>query len=134
MLESQKKMSTAELRKFALVTSGMLILFFDIIIPWIWDFSPPIWPLGISGILIVLAGLAPSLLEPIYLVWMKFAEALGWINTRIILSLIFFLLFLPFGIVLRIFKDPMRRKLDDSIESYRVESSPPKKENMERPF
>ncbi len=39
MSKSDAKMSPKELRKFGLVTAGMLILFFDLLIPWIWDHS-----------------------------------------------------------------------------------------------
>ena len=88
----------------------------------------------ILGILAVLALVIPAALGPVYKVWMAFAEVLGWVNTRIILSLIFFVLFLPFGLVLRLVRDPMRRKLDPAQDSYRILSNPPKPQNMERPF
>ena len=51
-----------------------------------------------------LLGLAvPLALRPLYKVWMKFAEALGWLKTRIILSIIFYLIFTPYGIMARLF-------------------------------
>ena len=131
---SSKQLSRAELRKFGLVTGAMLILFFDILIPWIWDIALPLWPVIAAAILGSMALIVPAALGPVYKVWMRFADVLGWINTRIILSLIFFLVFFPFGMVLRLFNDPMRRKLDDSVASYRIPSTPPKIENMERPF
>ena len=127
-------MNNKELRKFGLVTGAMLILFFAGLIPWIWELSIPMWPLYAAGVLAAMALVWPASLCPVYTVWMKFAEALGWVNTRIILSVIFFLMFFPIGMVMRLFNDPMRRKLDDSALSYRVESRLPKPENMERPF
>jgi hypothetical protein len=134
MSKSDAKMSPKELRKFGLVTAGMLILFFDLLIPWIWDVSRPVWPLYPAVILVSMALIIPAALGPVYNVWMRFAEALGWVNTRIILSVIFFVVFFPFGIIMRMFKDPMRRKFDPAVDSYRVSSSPTKPENMERPF
>ncbi len=89
-------MSPQELRKFGLMTGLLLIVFFDGLIPWIWNFSPPLWPLIVAGLLGVPALLFPAALSPVYRVWMAFANVLGWINTRIILSLIFFAVFLPF--------------------------------------
>ena len=127
-------MSNKELRKFGLVTGGMLILFFVGLIPWIWNVSIPMWPLYAAGILAAMALVWPASLGPVYAIWMKFAEALGWVNTRIILSVIFFLMFFPIGMVMRLFNDPMRRRLDETAASYRVESRLPKPENMERPF
>jgi hypothetical protein len=134
MSKSDKTMSAKELRNFGLVTAGMLILFFDLLIPWIWDIAMPVWPLYPAVILVSMALIFPAALGPVYKIWMRFAEALGWINTRIILGLIFFLIFFPFGIIMRMFNDPMRRKFDRSAESYRVSSNPTKPENMERPF
>jgi preprotein translocase subunit SecY len=131
---SGAKMSTKELRKFGLVTGAMLILFFDLLIPWIWGFAPPMWPLIAAAILASMALILPASLSPVYKVWMTFAEALGWVNTRIILSVIFFLVFFPIGMVMRIFNDPMRRELDSSADSYKIPSNAPKPENMERPF
>ena len=127
-------MTPAELRKFGLVTAAMLVLFFDVLIPWIWDFAPPVWPLVVASILILMALAYPKSLGPVYTVWMKFANVLGWINTRIILGLIFYTLFMPVGIVVRAVSDPMRRKQDNESDSYREESRQPKIENMERPY
>jgi len=134
MSKSDTKMSPKELRKFGLVTAGMLILFFDLLIPWIWGISRPVWPLYPAVILVSMALIIPAALGPVYTIWMRFAEALGWVNTRIILGLIFFVIFFPFGMVMRMFNDPMRRKFDPAADSYRVSSNPTKPENMERPF
>ncbi|PTN11174.1 SxtJ family membrane protein [Nitrosomonas aestuarii] len=128
------QITPAELRKFGFVTAGMLVLFFGLLIPWIWGFAWPTWPLIAAAILTTMALIAPASLRPVYKIWMRFAEMLGWINTRIILGLIFFLLFLPVGLIMRIFNDPMRRKLDQTVGTYRVPSKSPKHENMEKLF
>lgn len=134
MSKSDATMSIKELRKFALVTGGMLVLFFDLLIPWIWGVGMPKWPVIVAAILIGMALVVPAALRPVYKIWMLFAEALGWVNTRIILSAIFFLVFFPLGLIMRMFNDPMQRKFDQAADSYRVPSNPTKPENMERPF
>ena len=134
MSKSNATMSNKEIRQFGLVTGGMLILFFDLLIPWIWGLSMPLWPVVAAAVLASMALVLPAALGPVYKIWMRFAEALGWVNTRIILGLIFFLVFFPFGIVMRMFNDPMRRKFDQAADSYRVSSNPTKPENLERPF
>jgi len=124
--EIRTDLTRKELRNFGLVTAAMLVLFFDILIPWIWDFDPPAWPLAV-GLVLVVTGLAiPQALRPVYAIWMRFALVLGWINTRIILGLIFYLIFVPAGLVMRAFGDPMRRGIDSDSASYRVPSNPPK--------
>jgi hypothetical protein len=130
----KKEMSKAELRKFGLVTAAMLVLFFDLLIPWIWGIAMPLWPLQAGAVLVIMALVLPASLGPVYTIWMRFAEALGWVNTRIILGVIFFAIFFPFGLVMRIFNDPMKRKLDQSVQSYRIPSNPTRPEAMERPF
>lgn len=126
--------SDTELRKFGLLTSALLILFFVLLIPWIWDLSYPLWPWVVGAVLSGVALAAPARLRPVYNVWMRFAEALGWVNTRIILGLIFYVIFVPAGLLMRLFNDPMRRKLNKGAGSYRVKSQSPKSENLERPF
>ena len=134
MTTASTDMSPAELRKFGLLTALLLVIFFDGLIPWIWGIELPVWPLIVAAVLVFLALVFPRGLGPIYRVWMAFANVLGWINTRIILSLIFFVVFLPIGLIVRLFNDPMRRKIDSSVDSYRIPSNAPKPENMERPF
>jgi len=132
--EVRTDLSRKELRNFGLVTALLLVVFFDVLIPWIWSFDPPAWPVFIALVLVFFALVWPTALRPVYAVWMRFALVLGWINTRIILGLIFYVIFVPAGIVMRAFSDPMRRATDTAADSYRVESNPPKPENMERPF
>ena len=44
---------------------------------------------------------------------MKIGHVLGWINTRIILGMVSFIMFAPVALVLRLLgKDPMQRRLD----------------------
>lgn len=54
-------------------------------------------------------------------VWFKIAELLGWINTRIILTLVFFLFLTPIALLRKVFskKDPM--KLRNKYSSTYVE-------------
>jgi len=134
MSAAKKEMTRQELRKFGLVTGGMLVLFFDLLIPWIWGVTPPLWPAIVGGVLAATALLLPAALGPVYKVWMLFAEALGWVNTRIILSVMFYLIFFPVGMIVRLFSDPMHRKFDAAADTYRVPSDEIKHENMEKPF
>lgn len=61
----------------------------------------------------------PAALRPTYRILMKVAHALGWFNTRLILVVLFYLVFTPIGLVLRLFgKDLLNRKIDPEAESY----------------
>ncbi len=50
------------------------------------------------------AVIAPAALSSVYRWWMGFAEVLGWINTRIILIAIFYLVVTPLGLVMRLIR------------------------------
>lgn len=73
----------------------------------------------ISVIFFILAFIMPTLLKPIYIFWMKLAFVLGWINTRLILFIIFYLIFAPIGLGMRLFGvDLLDRKIDKNKDSY----------------
>jgi len=124
-----------ELRKFGLIFAVFFSLFFGLLLPWIWDKPSPTWAWIVSGVFVAFALLFPAALRPVYVVWMKIGHVLGWINTRIILGIIFFILFAPIALVFRIFgRDSMDRKLDDSARSYRKTSHHLTRDRMEKPF
>jgi hypothetical protein len=59
----------------------------------------------IAEVLFALSALtAPGALASVYRWWMRFAEVLGWINTRIILVVIFYLVVTPLGLIMRILR------------------------------
>lgn len=73
----------------------------------------------VSFVFFVLAAFIPAYLRPFYSLWMKFAFILGWINTRLILIIIFYLIFTPIGLMMRIFgQDALDKKLDKTKISY----------------
>jgi hypothetical protein len=128
-------LDAAGYRKFGLVTSAIVVVLFGLAIPWVFSFNFPRWPWVFAGVLTTWALLLPSTLQPVYIGWMKFGNIMNWINTRLILGIVFYGLIFPTGLVMRIFgKDPMKRKLDDSVASYRVESHSQTKENLEHPY
>ena len=46
-----------------------------------------------------------------YFIWMRLGYCLGWINSRIILGIVFFIILLPISLIMKIFGyDPIRLK------------------------
>ncbi|MGA2775325.1 MAG: SxtJ family membrane protein [Candidatus Omnitrophota bacterium] len=74
----------------------------------------------IISVLFLLIGLSiPSLLKYFYIVWMKLAFILSWFNTRLLLCAIFYLIFSPIGLIMRIFGvDLLGRKHVPGAASY----------------
>ena len=55
----------------------------------------------------------------IFQLWVKFGNFFGNINSKIIIFALFFFIFTPIGILLKIFrKDLLKKKLDKDKESY----------------
>jgi len=138
MQHSIPDLTPAELRKFGLVTGAIIILFIGGFVPWWWDANILAWQrytLSIGGTLILWAIAHPASMIYFYKPWMKFAMVLGAINTRIILFIVFFALFFPMGVIMRLFgKDPMHRKIDTGATSYRITRENPAKDHMETPY
>jgi hypothetical protein len=122
-----------ELRNFGLVFGSAIALIVGLALPLLWKFPFSPWPWGVGAVFMLIGLVMPRLLGPFHRLWMGFAEFIGSINSKIILTVCFYLIILPFGLMLRIFRaDPMARRLDKDAESYRVNSKQPSR--MERPF
>ena len=124
-----------ELRKFGLVTGAIVACLFGLILPWIFEYAWPLWPWIFAGIAWIWGLVHPDSLYIVYRSWLKFGHVAGWVNTRIILGIMFYVVFFPVGVIMRLFgNDPMRRALDGSAASYRIISEPLEKDHVERPY
>ena len=123
-------------REFGLVTGAIVVGLFGLGIPFLFGWNYPTWPWILAGVLAVMALAAPMALKPVYKYWMMFGLFMGtYIMTPLIMFIVFFGMFMPFGLVMRLFgKDGMNRKLDAEAETYRVESDKPPAKNLEKPF
>jgi Saxitoxin biosynthesis operon protein SxtJ len=67
---------------------------------------------GVPAVALALAGLfAPSLARRFHVAWMRLAYALGWVNSRVLLSAMYYGVFAPYGFASRLFgRDPLRRR------------------------
>lgn len=129
----QKAVDVNQLRSFGLLVGGIFALvgFW----PILFGRGVRLWAIIPAGILLVLGWLLPTSLRSVYKLWMLLGHALGWVNTRIILSVAFYGMFCPMGFIMRLRgKDPMRRRYEPESESYRVLSSPRPGSHMLRQF
>ena len=119
MLEEIKniKSEKSDLRKFG-ITIGVILLIIAGFLFWSEKESLQIL-FTFGAVLLILGFTIPVILKPIYWVWMIFATILGWIMTRVILSLLFYLIVTPIGLVARLFgKQFIELKWDKSEGSY----------------
>jgi hypothetical protein len=91
----------------------------------------------ISAAFLGLGLLVPTVLKPVEKVWMTAAGAMGWFMTRVILTVLFFVVFTPIGLIGRMFgKDFLSLKLDGSATTYWIyrEARDLTKEDYEKQF
>jgi hypothetical protein len=126
--------SSKELRSFGFIVGGA----FGLIGLWPLVFrhqNMRIWALLLAGLLGAAAFVLPRALQPIFKVWMRAGFVLGWINTRIILGIIFYVVFTPAGLVMRLMhKDPMRRQSQPDADSYREVKQPRPSSHLNHQF
>ena len=117
MKGSAMKADVKELRKFS------IILFFAFGILGLLIF----WRRGDSGLVLCGVGLAlllcgltsPKLLAYPYKGWMRLSLILGFLMSHLILSLMYYLVFTPIGVVMRLFgKDFPHKQFDKNATTY----------------
>ena len=108
--------------------AGVFTAFFAVLALWpAWRGRPVRWwGLGVA-FLVFLAGLVrPSVLRIPNLIWFRFGNLLNRIVGPAVTSLMFFLVFTPFALILRMAgKDLLRLRRDPGAASYWIERDPP---------
>jgi predicted membrane metal-binding protein len=120
----QNEITSKQLRSFGLTVGGI----FAVIGVWPVIFrhgNPRWWAVVVAGCLLIPAVVFPKSLFWIHKGWMAVGHVLGWINTRIILGFVFYIVVSPIGLVRRLIgKDPMGRQLRPDLDSYRILRKP----------
>lgn len=120
---SLAKKTNRELRIFGITMACAFIVFGGL---FLWR-AKPVWPylFGVAGFFLVFGLLLPRVLAPIEWTWMKLAHLMGQVMTRVILTITFFVVMTPLGLIRRIFnRDPLHCKFDKEAQSYWVPVDP----------
>lgn len=136
MLEELKNIKSGkkELRQFGITMAIVIGLLGGL---FLWKQKSYIYFFIIAGIFLLFGLILPKVLKPIQKVWMALAVILGWIMTRVILSILFFLIVTPVGLLAKLFgKDFLKLKFDKKINSYWIAKNKVKfeKSNYGRQF
>ena len=108
------------LREFGFIIGFAFPFLIGWALPFIVGHSFRTWTLWFGIPSFILAILKPGLLSYPFRVWMKLGHILGWVNSRIILGLVFLFVLQPIALIMRIFGyDPLRTK-NIAQKSYRV--------------
>lgn len=96
-----------------------------------WIFNIPILAKISTGIG-ALCVFFPKIAKWVEWIWFKIALGLGWINSRILLSVVYFVFLLPIAWLSRLFtKDPLQLKGKGSNSLYTTRDHLYKKEDLE---
>jgi hypothetical protein len=130
----QPQPSVPALRRFGLLVGGVFLALLVGVLPLIKHHPRPLWPWFPGGLLCAVALVAPRSLTGFYRRWMQLASALGWLNTRLLLTVVFFVVVTPIGLILRALGyNPMRRAAAFP-DSHRRRSRAHDARQMEDPF
>lgn len=102
-------------RSFGLTVGGVLVAFAAFTL---WrGHTTRAEVIGAIGGLLIIAGLVrPSSLAGIAAGWGKIGHALGWFNSRVLLTVMFMLVLWPIGVISRLFgNDPLERRRRESM-------------------
>jgi membrane-associated protease RseP (regulator of RpoE activity) len=111
---------------FLIGYSGYVYFYLDSINPW----------LLVTGLLITLAALIlPRFIYPLRVAMEAIGHWMGIVNTYILLTLIYFILFIPVSLLFKITgKDNLKLKRDKRVSTYWVEKTPQNESSMKNQF
>ena len=120
MIEINRNPSPRQLRQFAGIGLPLLCGVLGAVLYW--KFGLPAVALSVwgGGVVVGLIGLLrPSLIRPVFIACMYAALPPGWLLSHLILTLLYYLVFTPVGLWLRLVRgDPMARRADKAAETY----------------
>jgi hypothetical protein len=131
LLPSEKK----DLRKFGIMVGGVFLafcayLFFSEgseLFKWIF--------LALGGLLFLSGLVVPDSLRMVYLIWMALALVLGWIMSRVIITILFFFILTPIALIAKVFgKKFLDLNFRDNKPSYWISKDPEKKINYSKMY
>lgn len=100
---SSNRISKKELRKFGIILSCLLF-----VIAGLQFFKGrtniALWLEVIAGAVLLAAIFFTNYLTPVYWILSRIGKIIGWINTKLLLTIIFYLLLTPIGLLKRLFK------------------------------
>jgi hypothetical protein len=127
--------SRKALRKFGLLVGSVLL----ILTGWLWFKSRGPAYVGIvggTGFALILAGaFFPHILSGIYRLWMGMAFAIGWVMSRVLLIVLFYLVVVPTGVIARLaHKHFMAIDFKTKRDTYWIPKSDSHQDNYEKMY
>ena len=114
--------SSTELRWFGLLSAAFFVVLGGVLSWWSGWSAAPVVVLGSVGV--AFAGVfygVRSLRRPLYLAWMHAVYPIGWVVSHLTLTVVYFIVLWPIGLVMRMMgRDPLHLPFDRGAKTYWV--------------
>ena len=111
------KETKKDLRKFGLTVGFVLVIIAAVL--FYSEKSSAAYFAIIGALLILAAVIYSKILKPLNKIWMSLAIVLGFFMSRVILTILFYLVLTPIGLLAKLFgKKFMKLEYDESVDTY----------------
>lgn len=127
--------TTKNLREFGVYGSVFFLCFWALKF-WVFRHGSSELFLGLAAFLLITGLLLHAVLKPVFIGWVWVAGKIGWLNTRLILGIVFYGVLTPIALIRRwAGKNSMTFPFDPSVDSYWVNVQKDRlPENYEKQF
>ena len=120
----QEYISNKMLREFGFFVGVGFPVLVGMVLPLFGGHTFRYWTLWIGLPLLFVAFLKPALLLYPYKFWMKLGHFLGWVNSKVILGLVFIFVVQPIAIIMKSFGyDPLKKKKTNNTTYREIRSN-----------
>ena len=104
-------------------STGLTLAAVTLLIAYLWRDNSAVLVSAVSagGVLALLSAFAPALLRLPNLLWFRFSMLLQKMVNPIVMCALFAVVVVPGGLLMRIFRDPLRARRDPKLTTYWVE-------------
>jgi hypothetical protein len=106
-------------------STGIIFAVVGVLAAVIWRNNPltPWVALAVAAVFATLGMFAPSLLKPLNLIWFRFGLVLHRVVNPVAMFVMFAIVFVPAGFIMRIWSDPLISRRTTKNSSYWIERS-----------
>jgi hypothetical protein len=106
-------------------STGLVFAGVAVIVAVLWRNSPTVVlvALSMATLLTAVSLIVPVLLKPLNIVWFQFGLLLHRVVNPLVMFAIFALVFVPAGMLMRIWHDPLRSRRTTGVSTYWIERS-----------
>lgn len=117
-------------------STGFVFTVVALAVAYFWRGTPMVWQLAlaVSAACLIVALVAPILLRPLNIAWMRLALLLSKIVNPIVMAILFAVAIVPAGLLMQMRYDPLRRKRRPDARSYWIERQDAQASSMKNQF